>query len=110
MNMVIKTKFKCKSGSRTSNKHPIKWVDRFIEEKWYDGEYETWSFEQGYDVNGGWRRYWVISEQGIKEEIPRAHMRIIFETNLDSIRDAKIDMIINDQNEASNQDPLQLVV
>lgn len=97
--MIIKTKFLCKSGSRSSSKYPINWVDRFIEGKWYDGEYETWLSADGYRLNGGWRKYWVINEQGEKEEISRGHIRVIFESDTQSLRDSKIDVIISDQNE-----------
>ena len=99
---IIKTRFLCKSGSRTaprsSSLDKIKWTDRFIEGKWYDGEYETWSFDRGYEINGGWRRYWVINESGEKEEITRVHMRAIFEMNIQELRDNKIDQILNDEN------------
>ena len=42
--MIGKTKFFCKNGSQIGDGGPIKnilWKDRFIEGKWYDGEYET---------------------------------------------------------------------
>ena len=74
MSEIIKTKFLCKNGSRTAPRgsfDSIKWKDRFIEGKWYDGEYETWSWEDGYRINDGWRKYWVINESGEKEEIPK---------------------------------------
>jgi hypothetical protein len=67
--------------------------DRFIEGRWYDGEYETWS-DQLYKLNGGWRRYWVINEKGEKEEIHRAHMNAIFETDIEKLRDNKINEIL----------------
>ena len=97
---TVKTKFLCKTGSRTAPRAPlgsIKWKDRFIEGKWYEGEYETWSL-QLYKLNGGWRRYWVINEVGEKEEISRIHMRIIFEMDVQELRDNKIDQILNDEN------------
>jgi len=95
MNQIVKTKFLCKSGSRTgSGIAGDVWIDKFIEDKWYDGEYETWSFEDGYRVNGGWRRYWAINEQGKKEEISRAIFRILFETDTQQLRDRKIEDII----------------
>jgi hypothetical protein len=96
MAQIIKTKFLCKSGSRISARgSTIIWEDRFIEGKWYESFYETWSFEEGYVMNNGWRRYWVVNEQGLKEEISRAHMRIIFETDIQHLRDKKIEDIIN---------------
>ena len=96
MSDIIKTKFLCKNGSRTAPRAPlgsIKWEDRFIEGKWYDGEYQTWS-EQLFRLNGGWRRYWVVNEQGVKEEIPKAHFRAIFETDTQQLRDRKIEDLI----------------
>jgi hypothetical protein len=68
--------------------------DRFIKGKWYDGEYETWRYERGYEINGGWRKYWVINEKGEKEEIHRAHMNAIFETDIEKLRDNKINEIL----------------
>jgi hypothetical protein len=43
------------------------WTRRFIKDKWYDGEYETWGFEDGYRLNGGWRQYWAVNELGKKK-------------------------------------------
>jgi hypothetical protein len=94
MNQIVKTKFLCKNGSRTGPVYGGVWIDRFIEGKWYDGEYETWSWEDGYRVNNGWRKYWVINEQGVGEEISRAHFRVIFETDTQQLRDRKIEDII----------------
>ncbi len=111
---LIQTKFLCKSGSRSGsgngisisgpNSHPtitqvpVSWIDTFIAGKWYDGEYEPWWFEDGFRLNGGHRRYWVINERGEKENIPKAHMNIIFELNIDEMRDKKIDEILNNPN------------
>jgi hypothetical protein len=94
MNQIVKTKFLCKNGSRTGPAYGGVWIDRFIEGKWYDGEYETWSWEDGYRVNNGWRKYWLINEQGVGEEISRAHFRVIFETDTQQLRDRKIEDII----------------
>jgi len=97
---IVKTKFLCKRSSQISSKGhgfnhigTVQWKDRFIEGKWYDGEYETWS-EQLYKLNGGWKRYWVINEMGKKEEISKAHMNAIFETDIDKLRDSKINEIL----------------
>lgn len=103
---IVKTKFLCKNGSQVSPKNytgklgtnnkigfNLKWEDRFIEGKWYDGEYETWS-DQLYKLNGGWKRYWVINEMGEKEEISKAHMNAIFETDIQNLRDVKINEIL----------------
>ena len=97
MSEIIKTKFLCKNGSRTAPRAPlgsIKWEDRFIEGKWYDGEYETWSL-QLYKLNNGWRRYWVVNEKGIKEEIHKAHMKAIFEFDTQQLREEKLKDILN---------------
>ncbi len=91
--MIVKTKFLCKSGSRTASRLGGPWEDRFIEDKWYDGEYQTWS-EQLFRLNGGWRRYWVINEQGVKEEISRSWFKLIFETDTQQLRDRKIEDVI----------------
>lgn len=105
MKQLIKTKFLCKKRSQISpngrlgiSKSQIVWKDRFVEGKWYDGEYETWSFEKGYDMNDGWRKYWVVNEMGKKEEISRIEMKAIFEMDIQKMRDNKIDQIINDSN------------
>jgi hypothetical protein len=100
---IVKTKFLCKNSSQSYPRRGlfsktvesnIKWQDRFIEGRWYDGEYETWNYQRGYEINGGWRRYWVINESGEKEEIHRAHMNAIFEMNIEELRDNKINEIL----------------
>ena len=84
---IVKTKFLCKNSSQIVTKGlPMYVKDRFIEGKWYDGEYETWRYERGYEINGGWRKYWVINEKGEKEEIHRAHMNAIFETDIEKLK------------------------
>ncbi len=104
MSKIVKTKFLCKNGMQTGKgkgKDFSKnfWVDKFIEGKWYDGEYETWSWEDGYRVNGGWRKYWIIDEQGLGGEISRAQFRTIFETDEQKLRDNKLDNILKKDNE-----------
>jgi len=101
---IIKAKFLCKNGSQISpngrlgiSRQQIQWQDRFIEGKWYDGEYETWGFQSGYELNGGWRRYWVVNEMGEKEHIPKAHMKAIFEFDIQKLRDNKIEQIIDNE-------------
>ena len=92
---IVKTKFLCKNSSQIVTKGlPMYVKDRFIEGKWYDGEYETWRYGRGYEINGGWRKYWVINEKGEKEEIHRAHMNAIFETDIEKLRDNKINEIL----------------
>lgn len=91
---IVKTKFLCKSDCKIYDID--KWTYKFIKGKWYDGEYETWSYSDGYRINNGWRRYWVIDENLNKQDISKAEMKIIFESDIQNIRDNKID-IINDQ-------------
>ena len=98
---IVKTKFLCKSGCKTapsrgySGKQKLNWTDLFVEGKWYDGEYETWSWEDGYRINGGWRKYWVVNEKGEKEKIPKAHMKVIFEFDIQQLREEKLKDILN---------------
>jgi hypothetical protein len=80
----------------------IRWLDRFIEGKWYDGEYQTWSFEDGYRINRGWKRYWIVNEQGKKEEISKAEFNAIFETDIENLREEKINEILNYGGEESS--------
>ena len=93
---IIKTKFLCKTDFSVSPRlENAKFTPIFISNKWYDGEYETWGFQQGYELNGGWRRYWVIGEDGQKREMSRPYMRATFIIDVDELRDAKIDEILN---------------
>jgi len=112
--MIVKIKYLCKAGSKqgsgigpiygnpnnplvhaiNSNPMPTTWVDKFIEGKWYDAEYETWDWEDGYRINGGWRTYWVINELGEKEELSRPYMDVLFHHDIVEIRDRKIDEIL----------------
>ena len=100
MSQIIKTKFLCKSGCKTTPavrgikaNELTNWSDLFIEGKWYDGEYETWS-QQLYKLNNGWRRYWVVNEKGIKEEVNRIKMSTIFQLDIEELRDNKIEEIL----------------
>jgi hypothetical protein len=93
---IIKSKFKCKHSTRVATSYPVNgipttWIDRFIEDKWYEGEYETWFSKDGERLYGGHRKYWVVNESGIKEEITRVYMNVIFYMNKDELRDQKID-------------------
>ena len=85
---IIKTKFLCKSTMREGSIHV------FIEGKIYDGEYETWSWEDGYKCNGGWRTYWVTDESGESRPIPRARFRAVFYDEGET-RDKRIEQILN---------------
>ena len=93
---IIETKFLCKSTTKISSGKSSKLFDTltFEKGKWYDGEYETWSFENGYKINGGWRRYWVVNEQGEKEQINRSWFKIMFECDIENIRDEKINEVL----------------
>lgn len=97
--MIISTKFYCKAtcsvGVGGRGVIPANWKNRFTSGKWYDGEYETWGWEDGYKCNGGWRKYWVVNDSGVKEEISRSYMNAIFELKFDEIRDKKIDDILS---------------
>ena len=100
MSQIIKTKFLCKTGCKTapsrgySGTQKLNWTDLFVEGKWYDGEYETWNWEDGYRCNGGWRRYWVVDEKGKKEEMNRIKMSTIFQLDIEELRDNKIEEIL----------------
>ena len=97
---IIKTKFLCKTTCSGGSYNNIK--ERFIEGKWYDGEYETWWFEGGYRMNGTyiskssscWSIRWIINEGGDKEDIGRSMFKIIFETDINELRDNKIKEIL----------------
>jgi hypothetical protein len=95
----VKTQYKCKVGSKNKSRYSLQvgnWADRFIEGKWYDVEYQTWWFEDGYRLNGGHYHYWVVNEEGKKEHISRAEMSMMFYIDLDDNRDQKINDILND--------------
>jgi len=114
MGRLIKTKFYCKgtsqSAPRGSSFSNLQWIDRFIEGKWYEGTYELWrdepeDSEKNQEIfrlnnmgGSGWRRYTVINESGVEEEIPKAHMNAIFEMNKIQVRDIKIEQILKNKN------------
>ena len=96
MSQIIKTKFLCKTGCKSTpavRGIKVNWTDLFIEGKWYDGEYETWS-QQLYKLNNGWRRYWVVNEKGEKKEMDRIKMSTIFQLDIEELRDNKIEEIL----------------
>ena len=64
--MIVKTKFVCKTTMSEVPRHSksIQWQKVFIEGNTYVGEYETWSWSRGYEVNGGWKRYWSFGFDG----------------------------------------------
>jgi len=99
VSQIIQTKFYCKTTMSVGNGGrgviPSTWKPKFIEGNWYDGEYETWNWEDGYKCNNGWSRYWVVDESGKKEEINRSYMNAIFQLDIDEIRDQKIEQILN---------------
>lgn len=89
---IIKTKFLCKT---TMSRGPYNNIEpKFTEGKWYDGEYETWGWKDGYECNNGWRRYWIVNDVGVKEEVQRTMFNAIFETDIIKLRDNKINEII----------------
>lgn len=100
MTKIIKTKFLCKNDSSLSQGDlgNITWIPLFIKGKWYDGEYETWPWVDGYRINGGWRSYYVVNENGVKQQLSRAKFKLIFETNDQQLRDKKIEDILSIKN------------
>lgn len=90
---IVKTKFLCKTTMSTSSGLGRSWEAVFESGKIYDGEYETWSWKDGYRCNGGWRRYWVFRENGEKQEFTRAMFRSVFH-DADETRNQKIDEIL----------------
>jgi len=93
---IVKAKFLCKTtmstGSRIGSRIGA-WNAAFEEGKIYDGEYETWSWKDGYRCNGGWRRYWVFRENGEKEEFTRAMFKAVFH-DADETRNQMIEKIL----------------
>ena len=96
MREIVKTKFVCKTTmSEVSRYGSGQWRKVFIEGNTYDGEYETWSWARGYEVNGGWKRYWIIDHYGEKHELPRARFRAVFHyDDLVELRNNKIERIL----------------
>jgi len=89
---IIKTKFLCNTTMSSGPYNSIE--QKFTEGKWYDGEYETWGWKNGYECNNGWRRYWIVNDVGVKEEVQRTMFNAIFETDIIELRDNKINEII----------------
>lgn len=104
MSRIIKTKYYCKGtsqvgGGRGAKLGSITWVDRFVEGKWYDGTYELWSDDETrnntmYRLNNKWKKYKVINESGVEEEISISHMNCIFEMDKEENRNIKIEQIL----------------
>ena len=91
---IIKTKFLCKNTMRVGSIHNTKkWDEIYTEGKIYDGEYETWSWEDGYKCNGGWKSYFVIDEFGVKNSMPRARFKAVF-YDVDETRNKRIEEIL----------------
>lgn len=96
--MIVKTKFVCKTTMSEVPRHSksSQWQEVFIEGNTYVGEYETWSWSRGYEVNGGWKRYWIIGEDGEMRELPRARFRAIFHyDDVVELRNIKLEKILN---------------
>ena len=91
--MIFKDRWKCKCTSQVSLNG--KWANNYIKDKWYDGEYQIWSWEDGYRLNGGWAKYWAYNERGVKEELSMAKFKAIFYHEINEVRDAKIDLLLN---------------
>ena len=92
---IVKSKFYCKNSMSSSPRlsEGSNWAEKFISSKWYDGEYETWNFKDGFKLNGGHNRYWVINEQGEKEELSKSHMNVLFDLTI-NFRNYKIEEIL----------------
>ena len=95
--MIVKTKFVCKATMSEVSRHGSgQWRKVFIAGQTYSGEYETWSWSRGYEVNGGWKRYWIIGEDGEMRELPRARFRAIFHyDDVVELRNIKLEKILN---------------
>jgi hypothetical protein len=104
MGQIIKTKYYCKGTSRRAPGRGAKlgnitWTDRFVKDNWYEGTYELWYDDEErnnnmYRLNNKWRKYKVINESGVEEEISKHHMDVIFEMDKDEIRNQKIEQIL----------------
>ncbi len=101
---IVKTKFLCKSDCKVYDGSTSSY--RFINGKWYDGE---WSSDDGYRINNGWRRYWVIDQNLNKQNISKAKIKLIFETDIQNIRDSKID-IINNQVDNDTKENYKIII
>lgn len=99
MREIVKTKFVCKTTMSEASRHDSsQWRQVFIEGKTYDGEYETWSWSRGYEVNRGWKRYWIVAEDGEMRELQRARFRAIFHyDDLVELRNNKIEQILKNE-------------
>lgn len=92
---IVKAWFLCKTTMSEAPRHGGGWSPVFVEGKTYEGEYETWSWKDGYKCNGGWRRYWVVREDGEKQEMNRAHFRAVFHADdISEMRNNKIEEIL----------------
>ena len=91
---IKKATYVCKHAMSTAPKIG-EWTPLFIEGKEYECEYETWGWEDGYRLNGSWRRYWATGEDGTHREMPRAHFRAVFHTDHEK-RDLLIEGILGE--------------
>ncbi len=98
--MWINKKYKCKGTMKTSPSLEGEWIDQFVEGKWYDCQYNTWSHEEEKNklycrLNGGWDGYKSISESGVEIELSRAEFNVVFYVDYDEIREQLIDEILS---------------
>ena len=96
--MIVKTEFVCKATMSEMPRHSksSQWQEVFIEGKTYAGEHEKWAWSRGYEVNGGWKRYWIVGEDGEMRELPRARFRAIFHyDHAAELRNIKLEKILN---------------
>ena len=74
----MKAKFLCKSDGIDGNRFT------FVRDKWYDG---------GSRIGLTGKKYWVINEQGEKQNLTKSEMSGIFYMDLGEVKDKKIDEI-----------------
>lgn len=93
--MIKHTLYLCKNDCHYCQIHSNEWVMRFIKDKWYKVEYQTWSTSESYKLNGNLhRRYWVIDETGSKNEISKAFLKLTFEFDINKLREEKLKQIL----------------
>jgi hypothetical protein len=88
--MIVKAKFYCKLNLDYSfTKYDVE-GRIFIKDKIYEGEYETWSWSDGYRLNNGWKKYWIFDENGMKRVLSRNRFNMFFQ----ELRDYNISSLL----------------
>ena len=70
-------------------------VDLYIDGKWYEAEFETYSNPDTNRINGGYRDVWVYDETGHRRSLAKAVFGAVFH-NITDLRDSQINDIINE--------------